>query len=85
MQVLSTSPSAVYSNMADAFTRISSNEGARRLWRGIGSVVMGAGPAHAVYFGTYETAKEIFGGNEKGYSFAATGEDFILIFRLFRN
>lgn len=74
MQVLSTSPAAVYSNMSDAFTRISSTEGTKRLWRGIASVIMGAGPAHAVYFGTYEMAKELAGGNDKGYSFAATGE-----------
>lgn len=73
MQVLSTSPAAVYSNMSDAFTRISSAEGSRRLWRGVGAVVLGAGPAHALYFGTYEAAKELAGGNEAGYSFVATG------------
>lgn len=74
MQVLSTSPAAVYSNMSDAFTRISSTEGTRRLWRGVASVIWGAGPAHAVYFGTYELAKEMAGGNENGYSFVATGK-----------
>lgn len=72
MQVLSTSPAAVYSNMSDAFTRISSTEGTKRLWRGVASVIMGAGPAHAVYFGTYEIAKDLAGGNDDGYSFAAT-------------
>jgi solute carrier family 25 iron transporter 28/37 len=72
MQVLSTSPAAMYTNMADAFTRISSAEGSRRLWRGVGAVVLGAGPAHALYFGTYETVKELAGGNEAGYSFFAT-------------
>ena len=35
---------------------------------------MGAGPAHAVYFGTYEIAKDFAGGNDDGYSFAATGQ-----------
>lgn len=74
MQVLSTSPAAVYSNMSEAFTRISSTEGTRRLWRGVASVIWGAGPAHAVYFGTYELAKELAGGNSNGYSFVATGE-----------
>ncbi|KAM0793348.1 hypothetical protein ACM66B_000803 [Microbotryomycetes sp. NB124-2] len=72
MQVLSTSPSAVYSNMSDAFARISSTEGTRRLWRGVASVIWGAGPAHAVYFGTYELVKEVIGGNVGGYSFKAT-------------
>lgn len=73
MQVLSKSPAAVYSNMADAFRRITTQEGTKRLWRGVTSVIAGAGPAHAVYFGTYELAKEFAGGNDNGYSFAATG------------
>jgi len=74
MQVLTTSPTAVYANMSDAFARISSTEGTRRLWRGVASVILGAGPAHAVYFGMYELAKDMAGGNEGGYSFVATGE-----------
>lgn len=72
MQVLSASPAAAYASMSDAFTRISTTEGTRRLWRGVASVILGAGPAHAVYFGTYELAKELAGGNEGGYSFLAT-------------
>lgn len=72
MQVLSAQPNAIYANMSDAFTRISSTEGTKRLWRGVASVIAGAGPAHAVYFGTYELAKELAGGNAGGYSFAAT-------------
>ena len=28
------------------------------LWRGVNSVVMGAGPAHALYFATYEYVKD---------------------------
>jgi hypothetical protein len=39
-------------------------EGFRSLWRGLSSVVVGAGPAHAVYFATYETVKHAMGGNE---------------------
>ncbi|GAA6010166.1 hypothetical protein JCM11491_005372 [Sporobolomyces phaffii] len=72
MQVLTSSPTAVYANMSEAFTRISSTEGTRRLWRGVASVILGAGPAHAVYFGMYELAKDMAGGNEGGYSFVAT-------------
>lgn len=60
--------------MTDAFTRITTTEGTKRLWRGVASVIMGAGPAHAVYFGTYELAKDFAGGNDNGYSFAATGK-----------
>lgn len=72
MQVLTASPAAAYASMSDAFTRISTTEGTKRLWRGVASVILGAGPAHAVYFGMYELAKELAGGNEGGYSFVAT-------------
>ena len=33
--------------------------GFKRLWRGVWSVVIGAGPAHAIYFASYEQAKKI--------------------------
>ncbi|KAG2194666.1 hypothetical protein INT46_005618 [Mucor plumbeus] len=39
----------------------------RNLWRGVNSVVLGAGPAHAVHFATYEACKEAFGGNAGGH------------------
>lgn len=74
MQVLSTSPAAMYTGMSDAFSRITTAEGGKRLWRGVGSVILGAGPAHAIYFGSYEFVKDLAGGNDKGYSFVATGE-----------
>ncbi|KAI0821571.1 mitochondrial carrier [Irpex lacteus] len=38
-----TSPAAVYTGIGNAFTRISSTEGMRSLWRGVSSVIMGAG------------------------------------------
>ncbi len=66
MQVFATSPAAVYTGIGNAFTRISSTEGVRALWRGVSSVIMGAGPAHAVHFGTYEAIKELTGGNKEG-------------------
>lgn len=66
MQVFATSPAAVYTGIGNAFTRISSTEGVRVLWRGVSSVIMGAGPAHAVHFGTYEAVKELTGGNREG-------------------
>eukprot|EP00803_Ostreobium_quekettii_P000592 evm.model.scf_649.1 EVM.evm.TU.scf_649.1 scf_649:5955-12306(+) len=43
------------------------------LYRGIGAVVAGAGPAHAVYFLTYETAKKLYGGDRPGHQVFATG------------
>ncbi|KAF8892111.1 mitochondrial carrier domain-containing protein [Infundibulicybe gibba] len=72
MQVFATSPVAVYSGVGNAFTRISSTEGMRALWRGVSSVVLGAGPAHAVHFGTLEAVKELAGGNEAGNQWVAT-------------
>jgi transmembrane carrier protein len=66
MQVFATSPAAAYTGIGNAFTRISSTEGVRALWRGVSSVIVGAGPAHAVHFGTYEAVKELMGGNRGG-------------------
>ncbi|KAI5793890.1 mitochondrial carrier domain-containing protein [Peziza echinospora] len=63
MQIVNPTPSAMYTGIANAVSQISSTEGARSLWRGIASVALGAGPAHAVYFSTYEFVKESFGGN----------------------
>ncbi|KAG2157847.1 mitochondrial carrier domain-containing protein [Suillus bovinus] len=72
MQVFATSPAAVYTGIGNAFTRISSTEGMRTLWRGVSSVILGAGPAHAVHFGTYEVMKELAGGNAAGNQWLAT-------------
>lgn len=72
MQVFATTPVAVYSGIGNAFLRISSTEGLRALWRGVSSVILGAGPAHAVHFGTLEAVKELAGGNEAGNQWIAT-------------
>ncbi|KAF7356761.1 hypothetical protein MVEN_01011100 [Mycena venus] len=72
MQVFSASPVAIYSGVGNAFSRISSTEGMRALWRGVSSVVLGAGPAHAVHFGTLEAVKELAGGNRGGPQWLAT-------------
>ncbi|KAI5776891.1 mitochondrial carrier domain-containing protein [Geopyxis carbonaria] len=63
MQIVNPSPGAMYSGITNAVAQISSTEGIRSLWRGIASVAMGAGPAHAIYFATYETVKHRLGGN----------------------
>jgi len=34
---------------------------------------MGAGPAHAVYFATYEAVKQAMGGNREGHQPLAAG------------
>lgn len=65
MQIISANPAAVYSGVGNAFTRISSTEGARALWRGVWSVILGAGPAHAVHFGVLEAVNEFAGGHTR--------------------
>ncbi|WWC73395.1 uncharacterized protein I206_107362 [Kwoniella pini CBS 10737] len=47
---------------------ISTTEGLRSLWRGVASVILGAGPAHAAHFGMYEFIREISGGRGEGWS-----------------
>lgn len=42
------------------------------MFRGIASVIVGAGPAHAIYFGTYEVVKDATGGNREGHQWAST-------------
>ncbi|KAG8884945.1 Fe(2+) transporter [Tulasnella sp. 331] len=73
MQVFTTAGTGqTYTGVVNAFTRISSTEGLRTLWRGVASVVMGAGPAHAVHFGMYEFVKDLAGGNKAGHHPLAT-------------
>ncbi|KAJ2759746.1 Fe(2+) transporter [Coemansia nantahalensis] len=45
----------------------------RTLWRGVTSVVLGAGPAHAVYFATYEQTKKILTMDGQQQSALAAG------------
>ncbi|KAL7620015.1 Fe(2+) transporter [Parahypoxylon ruwenzoriense] len=66
MQILNPSANAVYKGMIQSTMRIASGEGFLKLWRGMSSVVVGAGPAHAVYFATYEAVKHLMGGNRAG-------------------
>lgn len=42
-----------------SINKITSSEGAYALWRGVSSVVLGAGPAHAVYFSVFEASKTL--------------------------
>ncbi|KAF2501794.1 mitochondrial carrier [Lophium mytilinum] len=67
MQVVNPSPTAVYTGISNAVVTISRVEGFRTLWKGLSSVVLGAGPAHAVYFASYEAVKHAMGGNEGGH------------------
>ena len=51
-------PNARYSNLPQAFYRIVTQENPRALFRGMGVVASGAGPAHAIYFACYEFSKK---------------------------
>jgi solute carrier family 25 iron transporter 28/37 len=74
---LSTAPGAAAGastaplSLAQHFRLVSSTEGIRSLWRGVASVIMGAGPAHACHFGTYEFVREMTGGDAAGVQGAA--------------
>jgi len=82
MQIINPSAGGLYTGLTNAVSTIYRIEGIRTLWRGVSSVIVGAGgiflqcvwengwlicaagPAHAVYFGTYEAVKEFAGGNK---------------------
>lgn len=66
MQILNPTPNAAYSGIIQGGYRIVTGEGIFKLWRGMSSVITGAGPAHAVYFATYEAVKHAMGGNQAG-------------------
>jgi len=86
-------PAAIYTGIGNAITTISRVEGYLSLWRGLSSVIVGAGtstsrngalqrskwlisetgPAHAVYFATYEAVKQSMGGNAAGHHPLAAG------------
>jgi solute carrier family 25 iron transporter 28/37 len=54
------------SSLLSHLRHASTTQSLRTLWRGVASVIMGAGPAHAMHFGTYEFVKEVAGGDREG-------------------
>ncbi|KAL2151540.1 hypothetical protein VTH82DRAFT_6638 [Thermothelomyces myriococcoides] len=66
MQIINPASSTIGAGVIQATYRMASTEGILSLWRGMSSVIVGAGPAHAVYFATYEAVKHIMGGNQAG-------------------
>ncbi|KAH9555003.1 hypothetical protein CY35_08G092200 [Sphagnum magellanicum] len=73
MQMLASAGGSRHSTVSRALVSIVKSEGAVGLYRGIGAMGLGAGPAHAVYFSVYEVCKQKLGGNEKGYHPLAHG------------
>lgn len=58
MQIGNTAQASVLSkSVISSISKISASEGGYALWRGVSSVVLGAGPAHAVYFSVFEATK----------------------------
>lgn len=49
------------------------HEGWMGLYRGFGAMVGGAGPAHALYFASYEAAKKLYGADRPGHQVLTTG------------
>eukprot|EP00897_Mesotaenium_endlicherianum_P007588 jgi/Mesen1/6858/ME000351S05974 len=76
LQMLGSTPAGSLAAAAPATVRhviadILKREGPLGLYRGIGAMGLGAGPAHAIYFAVYELAKEELGGNAGGFRPAA--------------
>uniref|UniRef100_A0AAQ4RHU8 Solute carrier family 25 member 28 n=1 Tax=Gasterosteus aculeatus aculeatus TaxID=481459 RepID=A0AAQ4RHU8_GASAC len=57
MQSLHPEPAARYRNVMDALRQIVRTEGVWRPIRGVNVLAVGAGPAHALYFASYEKIK----------------------------
>lgn len=57
MQSLQPEPNAQYKGVYEALKRIIQTEGVFRPLRGLNITMMGAGPAHALYFACYERVK----------------------------
>jgi solute carrier family 25 iron transporter 28/37 len=69
----------------NAVSRISTTEGSLALWRGVNSVLIGAGPSHALSFSTYEGCKSLFRDDKNdGHQILADGRnDFVFLIRIF--
>lgn len=61
MQSLRPNPNAVYQSVGHALKTIAKKEGGKTVVRGVNVVIAGAGPAHAVYFSSYEMARKSLG------------------------
>lgn len=73
MQMMADASRSTQSSLSRTFTSIWRVEGLLVLYRGIGAMGLGAGPAHAVYFSVYEICKERLGGNRRGHHPLAHG------------
>jgi hypothetical protein len=75
MQSLNPDPKARYTSIYGALKRIMHTEGFWRPLRGLNVMMMGAGPAHAMYFACYENMKRTLNDvfSHQGNSHLANG------------
>lgn len=66
MQSLAPNPQARYRSVTDGLKKMIVKEGLLRPVKGMGVMVIGAGPAHALYFSSYEKLKRVLSGTETG-------------------
>lgn len=63
MQSLAPSPEAAYRSIREGLVKMVNSEGILRPLGGVNAVILGAGPAHALYFSAYEGIKKKFSTN----------------------
>eukprot|EP00055_Hartaetosiga_balthica_P014112 m.75778 g.75778 ORF g.75778 m.75778 type:complete len:314 (-) comp8495_c0_seq1:1616-2557(-) len=64
LQKVNPTPGGLYTGVAHCMKSMIRQEGVPSLFRGINAVLLGAGPAHALYFSVYEKSKRIFGASD---------------------
>ncbi|PSC73762.1 mitochondrial carrier [Micractinium conductrix] len=72
MQALAHPGQQLHTSVGTALRNILRREGVAGLYRGVAAMALGAGPSHALYFASYEAAKQLYGGNAEGHQPLAT-------------
>lgn len=72
MQALAHPGQQLHSSVVTALRNVLRREGMGGLYRGVAAMALGAGPSHALYFASYEAAKQLYGGNREGHHPLAT-------------
>lgn len=78
MQSLSPSPEASYRTVREGLSKMISHEGVLTPVKGVNAVILGAGPAHALYFSAYENIKKRYGSSNPLLNDVVNGEHFYI-------